>query len=131
MLPWAGEEGKGDPLLPLLLLLVVLARLVWLPLRAAAEAGELLLPFRLLRLFFPPPCPKVGGVKLEALISHLLWHTETCWGLSKRQLSTIVYPLDLHGALIQDIYLKPATSSLDSFFSVDFLYVAAVVLGPV
>lgn len=36
MLPWAKEEGKGDPLL------LLLVRLVWLNLRAAAEAEELL-----------------------------------------------------------------------------------------
>lgn len=38
VLPWAKEEGKEDPLL------LLLVHLVWLTLRAAAEAAELFLP---------------------------------------------------------------------------------------
>lgn len=65
-----GRRG-GEPLL-----LLLLVRLVWLPLRAAAQAAELLL-----RLFFPPLCPRVGGEKLELPLRH----TETCCGSSKQQ----------------------------------------------
>lgn len=110
VLPWAKEEGKEDPLL------LLLVRLVWLTLRAAAEAAELLLPlvsciyFSLLcfsewverswrRWAFPP-----SGIQRPA----------GAWASSS---STIF--LDLYAAL-QDIFLQPTNTSLANlYFSVD------------
>lgn len=49
--------------------------------------------------------------------------------LGLKQAAALPFPLDLHGSLIQDIFLKPATSSLDSSFLCGFLHFAAALLG--
>lgn len=62
MLLWAKHEGESS-------LASSPPRLVWLPLRAAAEAAERLLPFTSCLYFSLLLCPRVGGEKLEGLSS--------------------------------------------------------------
>lgn len=111
-----GQErrGRGGDLLLLLLLLLVV-RLVWLPLRPAAEAAELLLPFTSCAYFSLLRVPE--------------W-VERSWRLSSppppeayrdllglEQAAALPFPLDLLGALTHDIFSNLQTSSLDSFMS--------------
>lgn len=99
-----------------LLLLLPSVRLVWPPLRAAAEATVLLYPFVSLRLFFPPPCPRVGGEKLEAPNPPPPPQANRDL-LGLKQAAALLFPLDLHGALIQDILLRAAAAySILQFF---------------
>lgn len=62
MLLWAKHEGESSPASSP-------PRLVWLPLRAAAEAAKRLLPFTSCLYFSLLLCPRVGGEKLEGLSS--------------------------------------------------------------
>lgn len=55
---WGGSSPASSP-----------PHLVWLPLRAAAEAAECLLPFTSCLYFSLLLCPRVGGEKLEGLSS--------------------------------------------------------------
>ncbi|KAI4830691.1 hypothetical protein KUCAC02_002307 [Chaenocephalus aceratus] len=61
------------------------------------------LAFRLLPLFFPPPCPRVGGEKLPALSSTPQAYRDL---LGLEQAAAPLFPLDIHGAFAQDIFLK-------------------------
>lgn len=65
------------------------------------------LAFRLLRLFFPPPCPRVGGEKLQALSSTPPPTPQAYRDLlGLEQAAAPLFPLDIHGAFARDIFLK-------------------------
>lgn len=58
------------------------------------------LAFHLLHLFFPPPCPRVGGEKLEAELPPKAYRNL----LRLVQVAALPLPLELLGALIHDIF---------------------------
>lgn len=92
--PWRGRDGGergGPPPPPSPLSAFGLA-----PCQSGSRGRRAPLAFRLLRLFFPPPCPRVGGEKLEALSSPPLRHTETCLGSTKQQLYHLLWIYTVH-----------------------------------
>lgn len=97
-----GQRRRGRGGEPLLLCSV---RLVWLPLRAAAEAAELLLPFASCVYFSLLHVPEwVERSCRRSPLPPPLEAYRDLLGLEKT--AALPLPLDLHGTLIQDYFSK-------------------------